>query len=169
MKIIIGIIIFVALYIGYSAMPRPVPEKILQLPDQHLREKSQEVTIFDEEVEQISKELQEVLQAVDARGSLFKLSLGMAAQQIGYNKRIIAVKESYGNYKTMVNPEIIEKKWLFPRVEGCFSLDGLHITQRYYSTKVRYQDIDGNYHEENAPLIVQQEIDHLNGVLITDY
>ena len=69
----------------------------------------------------------------------------------------------------MVNPEIIEKKWQLPWLEGCFSLDGMHFTKRYFWTKVRYQDLNGNYHEELAPKIVQQEIDHLNGVLITDY
>jgi peptide deformylase len=166
-KIIIGIVILVALYIGYVAIPRTTPDKIVQLPDSHLREISEEVTVFNDEVRQISNELHEVLKEVDIYGSIF--GLGMAAPQLGYNQRIIAIKESYGNYKTMVNPEIIEKKWQLPWLEGCFSLDGMHFTKRYFWTKVRYQDIDGNYHEERAPKIVQQEIDHINGVLITDY
>ena len=166
-RITIGIVTLAALYIAYITIPRPVPDKILQLPDTHLREMSEEVILFNDEVKQISYELHEVLQKVDVRGSVFRL--GMAAPQIGYNKRIIAIRESYGNYKTMVNPEIIEKKWQLPWLEGCFSLDGMHFTKRYFWTKVRYQDLNGNYHEELAPKIVQQEIDHLNGVLITDY
>ena len=166
-KIIIGIVVLVALYIGYVAIPRPVPDKIVQLPNAHLIEKSEVVTVFDDEVKQISNELHEVLKEVDIYGSVF--GLGMAAPQLGYNQRIIAIKESYGNYKTMVNPEIIAKKWHLPWLEGCFSLDGMHFTKRYFWTKVRYQDIDGNYHEEKAPKIVQQEIDHINGILITDY
>lgn len=147
-------------------MPNAVPKEILQLPDSILRARSEEVTLFDSEVQKISNELHVVLKKVDRRGNIF--GLGMAAPQLGYSKRIIAVKESYGNYKTMVNPEIIGKKWRLPWVEGCFSLEGRHMTNRYYKIKVKYQDIDGNAHEEEAPMIVQQEIDHLNGILITD-
>lgn len=168
-QIIIGIAIFFTIYSGYILMPRHTPPSIKQLPDELLREASEPVTVFDDNVKEISDELHEVLQTVDVRGSVFKISLGMAAPQIGYNKRIIAVKESYGRYKTMINPELVEKKWLLPMIEGCYSLDGLHITKRYYSSIVKYQDVHGIYHEERAPLIVQQEIDHLNGVLITDY
>lgn len=169
-KIIIGIFLLVALYIGYIvyiAMSRPIPKEILQSPDSHLKEISEEVTVFDDKVGKISNELHQVLKKVDIRESIFPL--GMAAPQIGYNKRIIAIKESYGNYKTMVNPEITEKKWRLPWIEGCFSVDGLHFTNRYLWTKVKYQDIDGNYHEEWASRIVQQEIDHIDGVLTTDY
>jgi peptide deformylase len=166
-KILIGAIVILLLYIAYVTTSRSVPDEIVQLPDAHLREASEEVTIFDDKIEQISNELYEVLKEVDIYGSIF--GLGMAAPQIGYNQRVIAIKESYGNYKTMVNPEIIDSKWKLPWLEGCFSLEGMHFTERYFWTKVRYQDVEGNYHEENAPKIVQQEIDHINGVLITDY
>src|SRR3989344_2303754 len=138
-KIIIGILVLVAIYGGSLAMPHTVPTEILQLPDAGLRTRSEEVTLFDSEVKKISDELHAVLQKVDRRGNIF--GLGMAAPQIGFNKRIIAVKESYGNYKTMVNPEIIEKKWLLPWIEGCFSLEDKHFTNRYFWTKVKYQDV----------------------------
>lgn len=166
-KIIIGIVVLAILYIGYITIPRHIPDKIVQLPDPRLRERSDEVINFDNTAKEISNELTDVMREVDVYGSIF--GLGMSAPQIGYNQRIIAIKESYGNYKTMINPEIIEKRWRLPWLEACYSLNGMHFTKRYFWTKVRYQDINGNYHEEYAPKIVQQEIDHLNGVLITDY
>jgi len=166
-KIIIGAISLLAVYVIYVALPRPIPNEVLKSSDSNLTGKSAEITVFDEDVQQISKELHQILKKVDIYGSIF--GLGLAAPQIGYKERIIAIKESYGDYKTMINPEIIERKWRFPWIEGCFSLEGIHLTQRYFWTKVRYQDLDGNYHEELAEKIIQQEIDHLDGILITDY
>lgn len=165
-KFLFGWFALIIIYVGYMLVPLPIPEEIVHLPNDSLRERSEEVVVFDDEVEWISEQLHEVLGEVDRWGNIW--GLGMSAPQIGYNKRIIAVKESYGDYKTMVNPEIIEKKWLIPYLEGCFSVEGRHLTKRYFSTVVRYRDVEGDFHEESASIIVQQEIDHLNGLLISD-
>jgi len=167
--ILLFLVGFIFLYIIYLAWPRPIPEKIIQSPNSHLITRSEEVALFNNEVNDISSELHDVLKKIDRRGQIF--GLGMSAPQLGYNKRIIAIKQSYGNYKTMINPKIVEQKWRLPWIEGCFSVEGMHFTKRYYWNRIRYQDIQGNYHEEvirGMPTIIQQEIDHLNGVLISD-
>ena len=95
-KTIVVIVVIVFLYIGYLLFPRTKPQEILQLPHPQLRERSVEVTEFNDEVKTISNKLHKVLKKVDRFGNIF--GLGMAAPQLGINKRIIAFKKSYGNY-----------------------------------------------------------------------
>ncbi len=125
---------------------------------------------FDTEIKQIAEELTNVIRKVDTSWSF---SLGMAAPQIGYNRRLVALKESYGNYLLMANPEVIEQKWSFFSPSRCFSLKGVHFLKRYFWMKVRFQDLDGNKSEivfrGPKAATMQQEIDHLNGILLTDY
>ncbi len=172
-KKITGLIILVtaAIYVVYAAWPRTVPAEILQEPNTILTSVSEEVTAFDEQTKQISEELKEVIKKTDFRGHIF--GLGLAAPQLGYSQRIIALKSSYGDYQIMVNPKIVEQKLQLPWTEKCFSLDGRHFLKRYFWVKVQYQDIEGNDFEEtiigSKAAVLQQEIDHLNGVLINDY
>jgi len=172
-KKIIGLVVLVtaAIYIAYAAWPRPVPAEILQEPNEILTSVSEEVTNFDEQTKQIAEELKIVIKKADFRGHIF--GLGLAAPQLGYNQRIIALKSSYGNYQIMVNPKIVEQKWQLPWTEKCLSLEGRHFLKRYFWLKVQYQDIEGNDFEETIigprAAVLQQEIDHINGVLISDY
>ena len=172
-KKIIGltILITVATYSIYAAWPRPVPEEILQMPNEILTSVSEEVVVFNEQTKKISEKISETINKADFRGHIF--GLGLAAPQLGYKQRIIALKSSYGNYQIMVNPKIIEQKWNLPWTEKCLSLDGRHFLKRYFWVKVEYQDIDGNDFKEiiigARAAVLQQEIDHLNGILISDY
>jgi len=172
-KKIIGLIVLItaAIYIAYAAWPRPVPTEILQEPNTILTSVSEEVTAFDAQTKHISEELKTVIKKTDFRGHIF--GLGLAAPQLGYSQRIIALKNSYGDYQIMVNPKIVDQKWLLPWTEKCFSLDGRHFLKRYFWVKVQYQDIEGNDFEEiiigPRAAVLQQEIDHINGVLISDY
>lgn len=96
-----------------------------------------------------------------------------AQKQIGYNTRIIGIKRSYGDYQIMVNPEIVERKWTALSLSTCLSLKGLHILPRDFWVKVHYRDLSGATHEEilrfASATLMQQEIDHLNGILVSDY
>ena len=172
-KKIIGLIVLIttAIYILYAAWPRPVPTEILQEPNTILASVSEEITIFDEQTKQISEELKTVIKKADFRGHIF--GLGLAAPQLGYSQRIIALKSSYGSYQIMVNPKIAEQKWQLPWTEKCLSLEGRRFLKRYFWVKVQYQDIEGNDFEETIigprAAVLQQEIDHINGVLISDY
>ena len=49
--------------------------------------------------------------------------VGMAANMIGVNKRIIAV-ENEGSYLVMLNPEILRRSAPYDTEEGCLSLSG---------------------------------------------
>ena len=65
--------------------------------------------------------------------------VGMAANMIGYSKRIIIV--SFGMFDmVMLNPVIVKKSGVFETEEGCLSLTGVRKTTRYQKITVRYQD-----------------------------
>lgn len=144
-------------------------EGIIQYPNKILRLRSKRVTKIDENTRKIAKKLIEILRKVD---KFWKPWLGMAAPQIGYNKSIVAIKESYRNYTIMINPEIMKQKWLLPIIASCFSLKGLYLTKYHYWFKIRYRDLDGKYHTSvligGKAAVIRQEIDHLNGKLICD-
>ena len=65
--------------------------------------------------------------------------VGMAANMIGVNKRIIAF-DNEGSYMVMFNPEIIKKSNSYDAEEGCLSLTGTRPAKRWKSIKVRWQN-----------------------------
>ena len=65
--------------------------------------------------------------------------VGMAANMIGVNKRIIAFDDE-GKYMVMFNPEIIRRSWPYDAEEGCLSLTGTRPAKRWKSIKVRWQN-----------------------------
>ena len=95
--------------------------------------------------------------------------VGMAANMIGINKRIIAF-DNEGNYMVMFNPEIVKKSGPYDAVEGCLSLTGTRPTKRWSSIKVRWQN--EKFQERLKTFtgwtaqIIQHEIDHCEGIII---
>ena len=65
--------------------------------------------------------------------------VGMAANMIGVNKRII-VFDNEGTYMAMFNPEIVKKSNPYQAEEGCLSLPGARKAKRWKSIKVQYQN-----------------------------
>ncbi len=95
--------------------------------------------------------------------------VGMAANMIGVNKRIIAF-DNGGSYMVMFNPEIIKKSEPYTAEEGCLSLSGTRRTTRWRSIKVRWQN--ERFQERIKTFtgwtakIIQHEIDHCEGIII---
>lgn len=95
--------------------------------------------------------------------------VGMAANMIGVNKRII-VFDNQGEYMVMFNPEIIKKSQPYQTEEGCLSLTGTRPVQRWKSIKVRWQN--EKFQERLKTFtdwtaqIIQHEIDHCEGIII---
>ena len=95
--------------------------------------------------------------------------VGMAANMIGINKRII-VFDNEGTYMVMFNPEIIKQSGPYQTEEGCLSLDGTRPTKRWQSIKVRYQN--EKFQERFKTFtgwtaqIIQHEVDHCEGIII---
>lgn len=96
--------------------------------------------------------------------------VGMAANMIGVTKRIIAFNDN-GEYKIMMNPEIVKASGQYETKEGCLSLLGdPRPTKRYEKIKVQFQTMDMKVRLKTftgfTAQIIQHEIDHCNGVLI---
>ena len=134
-----------------------------------LQKKCNKVTDY-EEAEKIAAELLKEL-------SNSKTGIGLAANQIGYDKRIcvINVKEPI----VLINPKIIDKSketYVFP--EGCLSFPNKKIkTQRHVSVSVECDNIDSTlfFTADSSKMedalecaCVQHEIDHLDGITMFD-
>ena len=95
--------------------------------------------------------------------------VGMAANMIGFRRRIIAFDDA-GKYTVLFNPEIVKHSDPYDAEEGCLSLAGVRSAKRYRKIQVRYQDdrFRTRYktYEGWTAQIVQHEIDHCNGILI---
>lgn len=100
-------------------------------------------------------------------------ALGLAAPQIGINKRVILVKIGK-SFVVMINPQIIEKS---PETaiseEGCLSLPNIWgNVERFFEITVEFTDEKNNAKKirinDLDARVVQHEIDHLNGLLFVD-
>ena len=95
--------------------------------------------------------------------------VGMAANMIGINKRIIAVNMGFMNI-AMLNPVIVKKANPYQTQEGCLSLIGIRDTTRYQDIEVEYFDINWNKQKQKfygwIAQIIQHECDHLEGIII---
>ena len=95
--------------------------------------------------------------------------VGMAANMIGVNKRII-VFDNGGENMVMFNPKIVKRSGPYDTEEGCLSLTGVRLVRRWQSIKVRWQN--ERFQERLKTFtgwtaqIIQHEIDHCEGILI---
>ena len=96
--------------------------------------------------------------------------VGMAANMIGENKRIIAF-DNDGEYMVMFNPEIVKMSGPYDTEEGCLSLlGGPRPCKRYQNIKVQWQNEQFQTRIKTftgwTAQIIQHEVDHCNGILI---
>lgn len=144
--------------------------KICHYPDPVLRKETEEVTLFDEDFIALTQDMAETM--YDAPG------IGLAAPQIGVSKKLVIVDTSEDDeeqsYMVMANPEIVSKEGGQIDEEGCLSLPGLTSkVKRFKKIKVKYQNEKGEEQEleteDRFAVVLQHEIDHINGVLFLDH
>ena len=95
--------------------------------------------------------------------------VGMAANMIGYRKRIIIISLGISSL-IMVNPSIVKKKKPYETQEGCLSLDGVRATKRFQEIEVEFEDESFQKQCRRfmgfTAQIIQHEIDHCDGIII---
>ena len=95
--------------------------------------------------------------------------VGMAANMIGVNKRII-IFDNEGAYQVMFNPVIVKQSGPYQTEEGCLSLTGTRKTKRFQTIKVQWQNEKFQTRIKTftgwTAEILQHEIDHCDGILI---
>lgn len=139
--------------------------------DPVLRQKAEEVTIFESNLKKIIQKMSDLM---------YKLQgIGLAANQVGILKRIFIVDPFYSqtgnkNLKVFINPEIIyESSDILKVEEGCLSVPGeYYFVNRPDKIIVEAKDIKGRKFSIKADNIlsrvIQHEYDHLNGILFID-
>lgn len=95
--------------------------------------------------------------------------VGMAANMIGVNKRIIAF-DNESEYMLMFNPVIIKQSGPYEAEEGCLSLTGTRRAKRFKTIKVQWQNEKFQTRIKTftgwTAEIIQHEIDHCEGIII---
>lgn len=106
---------------------------------------------------------------LDTLAAFHDSCVGMAANMIGVNKRIIAF-DNNGEYMVMFNPQIIKQSQPYQTEEGCLSLVGQRPAKRFQSIKVQYQNNDFQIRFKTftgfPAQIIQHEVDHCEGIII---
>jgi peptide deformylase len=142
---------------------------IIHLPDERLRERTKLINnIADPEIQTLIDDMIETMYAADG--------VGLAATQIGLDKRIAVLDASKERNKPMVliNPEIIAREGEELMSEGCLSVPGFYDkAPRALKVTLRAFDRDGKQYEIEADgllaHVIQHECDHLDGKLFIDY
>ncbi|MBA4336514.1 peptide deformylase [bacterium] len=135
-----------------------------------LRAKSTPFDCVDKYVKKLAQDMMETMDKAEG--------LGLAAPQVGINKRLIVVILNYNTDHELViplvNPEIVyfsEEKIICE--EGCLSIPGVYEpVERSSIIRVKFLDLKGNKQllelsDINAR-VIQHEVDHLDGILFVD-
>ena len=156
---------------------------ILEVPDPRLKTVSEPVTVFDDELKTLVKDMFETM--YDAPG------IGLAAIQVGVPKRVLVIDlqepaphehehcdHDHGvinDPRVFINPEILDpSEDLNIYSEGCLSVpDQYAEVERPATISARWQDVDGKQYEEQIDGLLatclQHEMDHLEGILFIDH
>ncbi len=166
--------------------------KIVKDNKKSLREKSKPVLLpLSDEIKNLGLDMLNYLKLSQDENFLkahpnVRSGVGLAAPQIGKNIQLIAISIEYFNSSNksikedlvLVNPKIIEesaKKCYLSSGEGCLSVDKPHqgYVYRSYKIKVKAFSLLDNKEVEfiatgYKSIVLQHEIDHLNGILFYD-
>ena len=163
---------------------------IIEAPDPTLKQVSAPVETFDAELKTLVEDMFETM--YDASG------IGLAAIQVGVPQRVLVIDlqepdmdaepehcDDHGcghehrpvknDPRVFINPEILDPSPdLNTYQEGCLSVPEIYAeVDRPRTCRVRWQDLDGNLHEEAMEGLlatcIQHEMDHLNGILFIDH
>ena len=164
--------------------------EILEVPDPRLKVVSEPVTQFDDELKRLVEDMFETM--YDAPG------IGLAAIQVGVPKRVLVIDlqpddpdaepeechhDGHKHFhqptkkepRVFINPEILNPAdELSTYQEGCLSVPEIYAdVDRPATCTVKYQDLDGNTHQEDLEGLLatclQHEMDHLEGILFIDH
>jgi peptide deformylase len=145
---------------------------ILTYPDPRLRIVSDQVEDFGEDLSILAQDMRDTMLAAPGAG--------LAAPQVGRRLRLIVCdwsdeSEGYGKkVVTLVNPAVVKKEGKMVFEEGCLSVSDLTAeVERAERIEVRAQDVTGSpftiIGEGRRAVILQHEIDHLDGILFIDH
>ncbi|MBX2878307.1 MAG: peptide deformylase [Granulosicoccus sp.] len=140
---------------------------IVEYPDNRLRLCSQEIQVFDDQLQKLVNDLTDTLYATTG--------IGLSAPQVGVNQRVLIMdlSESKTQCLAFVNPTITHKAGYAFVKESCLSLPGISASViRAAEVTVTACNTEGEEIEHQlqgmAAICLQHEIDHLDGALFID-
>lgn len=97
--------------------------------------------------------------------------LGLSGIQIGYSKRICVIKSGEKTWLPLINPVIVKRSpATYLSEEGCLSFEGKTNTVKRHNQITIMHEVNGKIRKLSFSgihsVIVQHEIDHMNGRLI---
>lgn len=165
--------------------------QIVTTPNKILLDKAQEVKSFDKKLKEIINEMESTLLATTD-----PIGVGLAAPQVGLTIRIFQMKPTEkSSITSCINPLIVSlsNEEEVPRftnskkienhkpvsskdklLEGCLSIPNIwgNVTRKKGLT-LSWQDVNGNKFKQDftgfPAIIIQHEVDHLNGILFTKH
>jgi peptide deformylase len=146
------------------------PLNILTYPDKFLSEPTKPVENIDEKIQNLIKDMASIM--YQAPG------IGLAAIQVGINKSLliydIAPRDEKRSLQVLINPRIVESEGTtISEDEGCLSVPDFRANVKR-SASVLIEGVDSKEKplrieaEGLLAVVLQHEIDHLNGILFID-
>ena len=193
-RLLLTLLVFIASLLGLTIFSDNKGFSVLtqqELRILQIREQQQDSNIISDKPEEVlllhsrSREIDfdsphiDILISQMQKAVIAYRGLGLAAVQIGIPVRVVLMKQYMDRdsiFKVFINPEVLHKSSATQiSREACLSLpnDEDHFIRRSLRLKVSYQTLSGRTVIESFTgldaAVFQQEIDHLNGVLIQDY
>jgi peptide deformylase len=144
---------------------------ICRLPDAVLRQEAREVTDINGKMQRLIDNMAETMYAAPG--------LGLAANQVGELQRLIVFDVSHKEggprkLQVVLNPRIVAKEGEILYEEGCLSVPDFSAeVRRHAKVLVKGLDREGKPIEITGEgllaIVLQHEIDHLNGILFIDH
>jgi len=141
---------------------------ILRYPDARLHKIAAPVTVFDDGLRKLVRDMVDTMYAAPG--------VGLAATQVDVAKQVIVidVSERQDSLVVLINPEIVEKSGVSDIEEGCLSVPNVYdVVERAERVKVRAHDQHGQPFTLEAQgllsVCIQHEVDHLKGKVFVEY
>ena len=141
---------------------------ILRYPDARLHKVASPVTVFDESLKKLVRDMAATMYAAPG--------IGLAATQVDVHKQVVVldVSERHDSLVVLVNPEIVEATGISDIEEGCLSVPGVYdVVERAERVRVRAYDPSGKPFTLEAQgllaVCIQHEMDHLKGKVFVEY
>ncbi len=144
--------------------------QILTYPDPELKKKSAPVTVINDKIRELVRDMAETMYAAPG--------VGLAAPQIGVHQRIAVIdvsgKDEAPELIVAINPVIVHGDGESYEEEGCLSVPKYAANvRRHARIVVKALNLEGeevSYKADGLLAIAfQHEIDHLDGILFIDH
>ena len=141
---------------------------IIHYPDSRLHKIAAPVTVVDESVRKLVRDLADTMYSAPG--------VGLAATQVDVHKRVVVIdiSETHDHLLVLINPKILGSRGQADCEEGCLSVPGIFekVTRAEW-VRVQALGIDGkSFQIESEGLLavcIQHEMDHLKGKVFIEY